>query len=40
VRSWLDRLPDVPGMKKLIEPCPVEVGRQNDKDPAASPASC
>lgn len=33
VRAWLDRLPDVLGMRKLIEPCLVEVGPQGAKDP-------
>jgi S-adenosylmethionine decarboxylase len=33
VRAWLDELPDVLGMQKLIEPCLVEVGARNEKDP-------
>jgi S-adenosylmethionine decarboxylase len=33
VRAWLDELPDVLGMEKLIEPCLVEVDARNDKDP-------
>jgi S-adenosylmethionine decarboxylase len=33
VRAWLDELPDVLGMNKLIQPCLVEVGAQNEKDP-------
>jgi S-adenosylmethionine decarboxylase len=33
VRAWLDGLPDVLGMDKLIEPCLVEVGPRNEKDP-------
>jgi S-adenosylmethionine decarboxylase len=33
VRAWLDELPDVLGMDKLIEPCLVKVGRRNEKDP-------
>jgi S-adenosylmethionine decarboxylase len=33
VRAWLDELPDVLGMAKLIEPCVIEVGERNDKDP-------
>ncbi len=33
VRAWLDELPDVLGMDKLIEPCLIEVGRRNAKDP-------
>jgi S-adenosylmethionine decarboxylase len=33
VRAWLDRLPEVLGMRKLIEPCLVEVGPQGEKDP-------
>jgi S-adenosylmethionine decarboxylase len=33
VRAWLDQLPDVLGMSKLIEPCLVEVGARNAKDP-------
>jgi S-adenosylmethionine decarboxylase len=33
VRAWLDELPEVLAMNKLIEPCLVEVGAQNEKDP-------
>lgn len=33
VRTWLDELPEVLGMNKLIRPCLVEVGAQNEKDP-------
>jgi S-adenosylmethionine decarboxylase len=33
VRAWLDELPEVLGMNKLIRPCLVEVGAQNEKDP-------
>lgn len=33
VRAWLDQLPDGLGMDKLIEPCLVEVGARNEKDP-------
>ncbi|MGH6897485.1 MAG: S-adenosylmethionine decarboxylase [Geminicoccaceae bacterium] len=33
VRAWLDELPDALGMSKLIEPCLIEVGARNDKDP-------
>jgi S-adenosylmethionine decarboxylase len=33
VRAWLDELPEVLGMHKLIQPCLVEVGALNDKDP-------
>jgi S-adenosylmethionine decarboxylase len=33
VRAWLDELPDALGMNKLIRPCLVEVGAQNEKDP-------
>lgn len=33
VRAWLDGLPDVLDMDKLIEPCLVEVGLRNEKDP-------
>jgi S-adenosylmethionine decarboxylase len=33
VRAWLDELPEVLGMNKLIQPCLVEVGAQNEKDP-------
>ena len=33
VRTWLDALPDALGMTKLIEPCLVEVGARNEKDP-------
>ena len=33
VRAWLDELPAVLGMNKLIRPCLVEVGAQNEKDP-------
>lgn len=32
-RAWLDELPDLLGMHKLIEPCLVEVGPLNEKDP-------
>jgi S-adenosylmethionine decarboxylase len=33
VRAWLDELPEALGMRKLIRPCLVEVGAQNEKDP-------
>ena len=33
VRAWLDELPDVLGMDKLTEPCLIEVGARNEKDP-------
>jgi S-adenosylmethionine decarboxylase len=33
VRAWLDELPEALGMNKLIRPCLVEVGVQNEKDP-------
>jgi S-adenosylmethionine decarboxylase len=33
VRAWLDEMPDLLGMDKLIEPCLIEVGARNDKDP-------
>jgi S-adenosylmethionine decarboxylase len=33
VRAWLDEMPGVLGMDKLIEPCLIEVGARNDKDP-------
>jgi S-adenosylmethionine decarboxylase len=33
VHAWLGGLPDVLGMRKLIEPCLVEVDAQNEKDP-------
>jgi S-adenosylmethionine decarboxylase len=33
VRAWLGELPDVLGMIKLIEPCLIEVGARNEKDP-------
>lgn len=33
VRAWLDELPDVLGMAKLVEPCVIEVGERNAKDP-------
>ena len=33
VRAWLDELPGVLGMNKLLEPCLVEVGARNEKDP-------
>jgi len=33
VRTWLDELPVVLGMDKLIEPCLIEVGLRNEKDP-------
>jgi S-adenosylmethionine decarboxylase len=33
VRAWLDELPQALGMNKLIQPCLVEVGVQNEKDP-------
>ena len=33
VRAWLDELPVVLGMDKLIEPCLIEVGARNEKDP-------
>jgi S-adenosylmethionine decarboxylase len=33
VRTWLDALPEALGMTKLIEPCLVEVGPRNEKDP-------
>ena len=33
VRGWLEELPDVLGMSKLIEPCLIEVGARTEKDP-------
>ena len=33
VRTWLDTLPEILGMSKLIEPCLVEVGARSQKDP-------
>ena len=33
VRAWLAELPDALGMAKLIEPCLIEVGARNEKDP-------
>lgn len=33
VQGWLDDLPEVLGMTKLIEPCVVTVGPRGDKDP-------
>ena len=33
VRAWLDELPGVLEMNKLIQPYLVEVGAQNEKDP-------
>ena len=33
VRRWLSDLPVQLGMTKLMEPCLVEVGEQNEKDP-------
>jgi S-adenosylmethionine decarboxylase len=33
VRGWLDELPDMLGMDKLIEPCLIEVGARSEKDP-------
>jgi S-adenosylmethionine decarboxylase len=33
VRAWLDQLPHALGMDKLIEPCLVEVGWRNERDP-------
>jgi S-adenosylmethionine decarboxylase len=33
VRGWLDQLPGTLGMDKLIEPCLVEVGWRNERDP-------
>jgi S-adenosylmethionine decarboxylase len=33
VRGWLDELPGALGMDKLIEPCLIEVGARNEKDP-------
>jgi S-adenosylmethionine decarboxylase len=33
VRAWLEELPGELGMDKLIEPCLVEVGARNEKDP-------
>jgi S-adenosylmethionine decarboxylase len=33
VRGWLDRMPGALGMDKLIEPCLIEVGARNNKDP-------
>jgi S-adenosylmethionine decarboxylase len=33
VRAWLDEVPDLLGMDKLIEPCLIEVGPRNAKDP-------
>jgi S-adenosylmethionine decarboxylase len=33
VRGWLDDMPGRLGMDKLIEPCLIEVGTRNEKDP-------
>jgi S-adenosylmethionine decarboxylase len=33
VHAWLDELPEMLGMNKLIEPCLIEVGALSDKDP-------
>lgn len=33
VRRWLDHLPGYLGMNKLMDPCLIEVGAQNEKDP-------
>jgi S-adenosylmethionine decarboxylase len=33
VRAWLDEVPGVLGMDKLTEPCLIEVGARNEKDP-------
>jgi S-adenosylmethionine decarboxylase len=33
VRAWLDEMPDVLGMDKLIEPYLIEVGARGEKDP-------
>jgi S-adenosylmethionine decarboxylase len=33
IRRWLDEMPAALGMDKLIEPCLVEVGARNEKDP-------
>jgi S-adenosylmethionine decarboxylase len=33
VQRWLDELPRRLGMTKLLEPCLIEVGTQNEKDP-------
>jgi S-adenosylmethionine decarboxylase len=33
VRAWLDQVPDMLGMHKLIQPYLVEVGARNEKDP-------
>ena len=33
VRAWLDEMPAVLGMTKLLEPCLIEVGARNEKDP-------
>jgi S-adenosylmethionine decarboxylase len=33
VRGWLEELPDVLGMSKLIEPCLIEVAARTEKDP-------
>jgi S-adenosylmethionine decarboxylase len=33
VRGWLNELPGALGMDKLIEPCLIEVGARNVKDP-------
>jgi S-adenosylmethionine decarboxylase len=33
VRAWLDEIPVLLGMAKLIEPCLIEVGARNAKDP-------
>jgi len=33
IRGWLDAMPAALGMDKLLEPCLVEVGARNPKDP-------
>lgn len=33
VRAWLDQLPEMLSMTKLMPPCLVEVGARNEKDP-------
>ena len=33
IRGWLDEMPTALGMDKLIEPCLIEVGARNEKDP-------
>lgn len=33
IRGWLDAMPAALGMDKLLEPCLIEVGPRNPKDP-------